>query len=389
MPTMPTKRDYYEVLEVERGAEVSAIKAAYRKKARQYHPDVNKETDAEERFKEVQEAYEVLSDDQKRARYDRFGHEGMNGGNGGFPGGMGQDPFGGFGDIFDVFFGGAGGGQRRGGPQRGADLRYDLEITLEEAYSGIEKTIRIPRVETCDTCKGSGAAAGSRPETCGMCSGQGQVRRMQNTILGTIQSLVTCPQCNGRGETVKNPCADCGGQGRTRKQRDIVVSVPPGVDNDMQMPLRGQGESGAFGGPAGDLYVFFHLKEHELFEREGLDLFTHLPLTFSQAALGDNIPVPTISGEKGSITVPEGTQPGRRFRLRGLGMPDVRDKSRRGDLHVVVTVQVPTKLSDKERELIRQLATLRGEKPGETPAPISENKGFFARLKEAFTGQED
>ncbi len=385
-----TKRDYYEVLGIERGADMATVKAAYRKLARQYHPDVNKEPDAEEKFKEVQEAYAVLTDEEKRARYDRFGHDGMNGGSGGFPGGGGFDPFGGgFGDIFDVFFGGGGGGGRRGGPQRGADLRYNLEVTLEEAYAGAEKVIRIPRVETCDTCKGNGAAPGTRPETCSVCNGQGQVRRTQNTILGTIQTLVPCPRCEGRGETVATPCGECKGQGRVRRQRELTVAVPPGVDSDMQMPLRGQGEGGTFGGPPGDLYVFFQVKEHPVFERDGLDLYAHVPLTFAQAALGDTIPVPTIGGEKGTISVPEGTQPGRQFRLRGMGMPDVRDKSRRGDLHIVVTVQVPTKLSDRERELIRQLATLRGEKAGETPEPITGHKGFFTRLKEAFTGSDE
>jgi len=386
---MPTKRDYYEVLGIERGAGGAEIKTAYRKLARQYHPDVNPDNpDAEEKFKEVQEAYDVLSDDRKREVYDRYGHEAAQRGGNGFPGGAGGfDPFGGFGDIFDVFFGGQGGaGGRRGGPQRGADLRYDLEVTLEEAYAGVEKPIRIPRVENCDTCSGSGAAPGTKPETCPVCNGQGQVRRTQNTILGSIQSVAPCERCSGRGQIVKTPCQTCEGRGRVRKQRDLTVEVPAGVDDGMRMPLSGQGEAGALGGPPGDLYVFFHVKEHPIFERDGVDLYAEVPITFTQAALGDDVPVATIGGEKGRVTVPEGTQTGTRFRLRGQGMPDVRSPERKGDLHVVVKVQTPTRMTDSERDLLRQLATLRGEKAGE--APSAPQKGIFDRIKEAFTGHD-
>lgn len=373
---MVTKRDYYEVLAVERDAAPEDIKKAYRKLARQHHPDVNPgNKDAEERFKEVAEAYEVLSDEQRRQVYDRYGHQspGMGGGGGGGPEG-----FGGFGDIFDIFFNGAGGtqGRGRGGVQRGSDLRYDLEVTLEEAYRGVEKTIRLPRVENCDTCAGSGAAPGTKPETCAACNGQGQVRHAQNTILGTFQTLAPCARCAGRGRTVKSPCATCQGQGRVRKTRDFKIPVPPGVDDGMQMPLRGEGESGAQGGPSGDLYIFFHIKTHPQFERQGRDLYTEAAISFTQAALGDEIPVPTVGGEKGTVTIPEGTQTASTFRLRNLGMPDVRNPNLRGDLHVVVRVDVPTKLTDEEKKLLRQLAVLRGEKPAQ------EQKSIFERVKE-------
>lgn len=372
-----TKRDFYEVLEVERTAEVAEIKSSYRRLARKYHPDVNQgDPSAEERFKEVQEAYEVLSDERKRATYDRYGHEAANGG--------GPEGFGGFGDIFDMFFNGGGGGRSRGGPQRGADLRYDLTVSLEEAYRGIEKSIRIPRIETCDTCKGSGAAPGTQPETCPACSGAGQVRHTQNTILGTFQTLAPCARCSGRGKIVKSPCTTCQGQGRLRQTRDLTVSVPAGVDNDMQMPLRGEGEAGALGGPSGDLYIVFHVEPHPLFERRGRDLFTEVPIAFAQAALGDEIEISALGGEKSSITLPEGTQTGTSFRLRGLGMPDVlRGNSQRGDLHVAVQVEVPTKLTDEEKRVLRQFASLRGEK-----AP-QEHKGFFERVKEVLSGHDD
>ena len=382
---MVTKRDYYEVLAVERGASAEDIKRAYRQLARKYHPDVNPGSkEAEEKFKEIAEAYEVLSDDQKRQMYDRFGHQGLNGGGNGMGGGF--EGFGGFGDIFDIFFNGAAGGaaQRgRGGAQRGADLRYDLEVTLEEAYTGVEKTVRIQRVETCETCSGSGAAPGTRPETCTACNGQGQVRHTQSTILGTFATAVPCTRCAGTGRIVKSPCATCGGQGRARKVRDFTINVRAGVDDGMRFQYQGEGESGAFGGPPGDLYVFFHVKDHPLFERQGRDLFTTVPISYTQAALGDEVAVPTVGGEKGTITIPEGTQTGSVFRLRGLGMPDVSGRGQNGDLHVAVKVDVPTRLSEEEKKLLRQLAVLRGEKPAHEP------KSIFDRVKEALVGGED
>jgi len=375
------KRDYYEVLGVERSATLEEVKRAYRQMARKHHPDVNPDDKAaEEKFKEIAEAYEILSDEQKRAAYDRYGHSAS--GNGGGSGGEG---FGGsgFGDIFDLFFGGAaGGGARRGGPQRGNDLRYNLEVSLEEAYTGIEKEIRFPRVETCETCRGTGGKPGTSPTTCVQCAGQGQVRQTQSTFLGQIQTVVTCPRCSGRGKIYPETCETCKGAGRERKTKVLNLTVPPGVDDGMQMPIRDEGEGGTLGGPAGDLYVFFQVKEHNKFQRQGRDLFAEIPISFTQAALGDDISVPAVNGENGEIKVPEGTQTGTTFRLRGFGMPDVRNATVKGDLHATVRVVVPTKLTEDEKKALREFANLRGEKR-------EEPKGFFDRIKEAFTGHEE
>ena len=381
------KRDYYEVLGIERSATLEEVKRAYRQLAKEHHPDVNSgDKSSEAKFKEVAEAYEVLSDEQKRAVYDRYGHSAN--GNGG-PSGTGTEGFGagGFGDIFDMFFGGAAGNAaRRNGPQRGDDLRYDLAVTLEEAFSGVEKTIKYARVETCETCRGTGGKPGTTPTTCVQCAGQGQVRQTQSTFLGQIQTVVTCPRCNGRGKIYPEPCETCKGAGRERKTREMGITVPPGVDDGMQMPIRGEGEGGALGGPSGDLYVFFHVKDHQKFQRRGRDLFAEVPISFTQAALGDEIPVPTVGGDTGEIKVPEGTQTGTTFKLRGLGMPDVRNASVKGDLHATVRVVVPTKLTDDEKKALRDFANLRGEKR-------DEPKGFFDRIKdtvkEAFTGHEE
>ncbi len=375
------KRDYYEVLGVERSATLEEVKRAYRQMARKHHPDVNPDDKAaEEKFKEIAEAYEILSDEQKRAAYDRYGHSAS--GNGGGSGGEG---FGGsgFGDIFDLFFGGAaGGGARRGGPQRGNDLRYNLEVSLEEAYTGIEKEIRFPRVETCETCRGTGGKPGTSPTTCVQCAGQGQVRQTQSTFLGQIQTVVTCPRCSGRGKIYPETCETCKGAGRERKTKVLNLTVPPGVDDGMQMPIRDEGEGGTLGGPAGDLYVFFQVKEHNKFQRQGRDLFAEIPISFTQAALGDDISVPAVNGENGEIKVPEGTQTGTTFRLRGFGMPDVRNAAVKGDLHATVRVVVPTKLTEDEKKALREFANLRGEKR-------EEPKGFFDRIKEAFTGHDE
>jgi len=375
------KRDYYEVLGVERSATLEEVKRAYRQMARKHHPDVNPDDKAaEEKFKEIAEAYEILSDEQKRAAYDRYGHSAS--GNGGGSGGEG---FGGsgFGDIFDLFFGGAaGGGARRGGPQRGNDLRYNLEVSLEEAYTGIEKEIRFPRVETCETCRGTGGKPGTSPTTCVQCAGQGQVRQTQSTFLGQIQTVVTCPRCSGRGKIYPETCETCKGAGRERKSKVLNLTVPPGVDDGMQMPIRDEGEGGTLGGPAGDLYVFFQVKEHNKFQRQGRDLFAEIPISFTQAALGDDISVPAVNGENGEIKVPEGTQTGTTFRLRGFGMPDVRNATVKGDLHATVRVVVPTKLTEDEKKALREFANLRGEKR-------EEPKGFFDRIKEAFTGHDE
>lgn len=387
-----TKRDFYEVLGVERDADGTVIKSAYRKLAREYHPDVNHEPGAEAQFKEIQSAYEVLSDPDKRSRYDRFGPEGVNGAGPG-AGGFGGDPFGGFGDILDVFFnGGMGGGRRPGSPERGGDVRYDLSITLEDAYRGGEKTVSVPRIETCDTCKGSGAEPGTKPETCTACNGNGQVRRMQNSILGMIQTVVTCDKCRGTGRIIKTPCKICVGRGLVRKERETRIPIPVGVADGMQMPLTGEGNSGTFGGGPGDLYVFFSVAPHDTFERDGTDLYTEIPVSFTQAALGDTVPVPTLSGDPITVTVPEGTQTGSRFRVAKQGMPDIRSRTNaKGDLHVIVSVQTPTRLSDVERRLLQELAASRGEKAGEI-APMSDDehpKGIFEQVKGFFKGHKE
>lgn len=379
-----TKTDFYEILGVERDVDTDTLKKAYRKLARQYHPDVNHEAGAEAKFKEVQSAYDVLSDPDKRARYDRYGAEGVSGGAGG-PGG---DPFGGFGDIFDLFMNQGGGGRRPGGPERGGDVRYDLQITLEDAYRGGEKTVTLPRVETCGTCKGNGAEPGTKPETCTQCSGAGQVRRVQNVpFLGMVQTMAPCERCSGTGKVVKSPCKTCTGRGRVRAERPVTIPIPVGVADGMQMPLTGEGNAGANGGGPGDLYVFFNVTPHPLFEREGADLYAEVPISYTQAALGDTIPVPTLSGEAQTVTIPEGTQTGTQFRVPKQGMPDIRSRTNaKGDLHVTVTVQTPKKLSDAERKLLEELAILRGEKNGEIAPVAEEHKGVFDKLKGIFTG---
>ena len=385
-----TTRDFYEILGVERDADADTLKKSYRKLAREFHPDVNHESGAEARFKEIQSAYDVLSDADKRARYDRYGAEGVSGAAGG--GGFGGDPFGGMGDIFDLFNNMGGGGQRRpGSPERGADVRYDLSITLEEAYRGGEKTVTLPKIETCGTCKGNGAEPGTKPETCSQCQGAGQVRRVQNVpFLGMVQTMSPCDKCGGMGKTVKTPCKTCSGRGRVRAERPVTIPIPVGVADGMQMPLTGEGNAGANGGGAGDLYVFFSVAAHPLFERDGADLYAEVPLSFTQAALGDTVPVPTLSGDAHTITVPEGTQTGTSFRVAKQGMPDIRSRNHaKGDLHVTVTVQTPKKLSDEERKLLEELAVLRGERGDEIAPAHEEHRGVFDKLKDIFTGHKE
>jgi molecular chaperone DnaJ len=370
------KRDYYEVLGLSRDASPEDIKRSYRRLARQYHPDVNPgDTAAEEKFKEVAEAYEVLSDEQKRQVYDRYGHEMPGGANG--AGGFDGFGFGNFAHIVALFMGHGG---RRGGAQPGSDRRADVHLTLEEVLTGAEKVAKYQRIENCGTCKGNGAAPGTNPETCTTCGGYGQVQQSRtNPILGTFHTVIPCPRCNGRGKMVSNPCQTCNGQGRVKATHELPVSVPAGVDNGDQIPVRGEGDSGVLGGPSGDLYIFLHVEEHPLFDRQGRDLFTEVPLSFTQAALGDEIPVPTVDGQKASIHVPEGTQTGTMFRVRGQGMPSVRNVNARGDLNVRVRVQTPTKLTEEERKLLHQFAELHGERHEQ------QHKGFFDRLKDAFT----
>lgn len=368
------KRDYYEVLGVSKSASDQEIKKAYRQLARQYHPDVNPgNKEAEEKFKEATEAYDVLGDAEKRARYDQFGHAGMDPNQaGGFGGGFGGD-FGGFGDIFDMFFGG-GGGQRRNGPAQGADLRYDLTITFEEAAFGTEKEIQVPRNETCTECHGSGAAPGTHPTTCSQCQGAGQVKVNQRTPFGVIQTARTCPNCNGEGHTISTPCKTCNGKGKVRKVNTIKVTVPAGSENGLNLRYSGSGEAGLRGGPAGDLYVVLRVKTHKFFEREGNDVYCEIPITFVQAALGAEIDVPTLDG-KVKMKVPEGTQTATVFRLRGHGIPYRRGNGR-GDQHVRVVVATPTKLTDKQKELLREFGEVTTEQQQ------MGKKSFFEKVKE-------
>ena len=377
---MAEKRDYYEVLGVDRNASAEEIKKAYRNLARKLHPDVNKAPDAEERFKEVKEAYDVLSDEQKRAQYDRYGHIDPNQGFGG-GGGFGGADFGGFGDIFDMFFGG---GSRRdpNAPQRGSDLQYTMTIEFKEAVFGVEKDITIPRTETCDTCHGSGARPGTKPETCSVCRGTGQQEVVQNTPFGRIVNRRLCPQCGGAGRVVRDKCASCRGTGKVKRQRTIHVRIPAGVDEGAQIRLSGEGEAGSRGGPSGDLYIVIRVKPHEFFEREGDDIYCEVPLTFAQAALGDEIEVPTLT-EKVKLRIPAGTQTGTYFRLKGKGVPRLRGIGQ-GDQHVRVTVVTPTNLTEEQKELLRQFAGLSQDS---AYVPGGQSETLFERMRRAFRGE--
>lgn len=369
-----SKRDYYEVLGVGKDASQEDIKKAYRKLARQYHPDVNKADDAESKFKEAKEAYDVLSDDQKKAQYDRFGHVDPNQGMGG---GFNGADFGGFGDIFDMFFGG---GQRRNpnAPQRGGDLQYTLTIEFKEAVFGKKTDIHIPRTETCDTCQGAGAKPGTKPETCGVCHGSGQQEVVQNTAFGRIVNRRVCSACQGQGRIIKDKCGTCHGSGKVKKQRTISLNIPAGVDDGAQLRVTGEGEAGTRGGPPGDLYVVIRVKSHEFFEREGDDIYCEVPLTFAQAALGDEIEIPTLT-EKVKLKIPAGTQTDTYFRLKGKGVPRLRGYGQ-GDQHVKVVVVTPTNMNDEQRELLREFARLSGEHTHE------QNQSIFERMKKAFLG---
>ncbi len=373
-----SKRDYYEVLGVGRDADENAIKSAYRRLARQYHPDVNKSDDAEERFKEINEAYEVLSDADKRAAYDRYGHAATQGGFGaGGPGGAGYGGFPGFGDIFEEFFGGMGGMRSAArGPARGADLRYDLEITFQEAVFGAEKEIEIPRQEACPVCQGSGAEPGTKPIRCPQCNGTGEVRRAQQTILGQFVSVSTCPRCNGEREIATTPCTNCRGQRRMQVTRKLAVSIPAGVDDGMRIRLAGEGEPGERGGPTGNLFVVLHVKPHPLFQRQENDILLELPVNIVQATLGTELDVPTLDGTA-KLTIPAGTQHGEVFRLRGKGVPILRS-SRRGDQLVVARVVVPEKLNDKQKKLLKEL----GESLG-LESLGKDNRSLFEKLIDA------
>lgn len=375
-----SKRDYYEVLGISKSASKDEIKKAYRKLSKQYHPDINKEADAAEKFKEITEAYEILSDDQKKAHYDQFGHTDPNqgfGGGGDFGGG-----FGGFEDIFNTFFGGGGGGRRRdpNAPRQGADLQYTMTVSFEEAAFGKETDIEIPREETCGTCSGSGAKPGTKPETCQHCHGTGQLNVEQNTPFGRIVNRRTCNHCNGTGKEIKHKCSTCGGKGKVQKRKKIHVKIPAGIDDGQQLRMSGQGEAGVNGGPAGDLYVVFQVRQHEFFERDGDDIYCEMPITFVQASLGDEIEVPTLHG-KVKLKIPAGTQTGKKFRLKGKGVPNVRGYGV-GDQYILVRIITPTKLTDKQKQLLKEFAEISGS------SPIGEHeKSFFSKVKRAFKSE--
>ena len=380
-----TTRDYYEVLEISRTASEQEIKSAYRKLALRYHPDRNPgNREAEEKFKEAAEAYAVLADSQKRSLYDRFGHAGVSAGAGA---GAGFDPsifadfgdvLGGLGDIFgfgDLF----GGARRRGGPQRGADLRYDVEISFDDSARGTELTIQIPRAEVCDTCRGSGAAAGSGPTTCPSCHGRGQLRYQQ----GFFTVARTCGQCRGTGQIIAKPCTACGGAGRITRERKLTAKIPAGIASGQRLRLNGEGEGGLAGGPPGDLYVVVQVQDHEFFERDGNDLHCEIPVNFTTLALGGEVVVPSLLGDEETLTVPAGAQSGATFRIRGKGMPDVAGRGR-GDLLVRVAVSVPKKLTRDQRQALEQLAKALPAERFEPTRTEREDRGIFDRVKDIF-----
>lgn len=378
---MAAKRDYYEVLGISRTATEKEIKRAYRTMARKYHPDINRDTSAEDSFKEVNEAYEVLSDADRRAAYDRFGHDAANGG---FGRGAG-DPFGfggagsPFGDIFETFFGGAAGGTsgRRSAPPRGADIQVSVNLTFEEAVFGTEKEVEVDRLETCDVCSGSRMKGGKTPPTCTQCGGSGEVRRVQQTILGQFMTSGPCPTCQGEGVTITDPCDRCQGRGRVRNYRTIQVTVPPGIDDNATLRLTGQGEDAPQGGTAGNLYVKVRVQQHKFFERHGKQIHNRVGINVAQAALGDEIEIETMDGPV-VFKVPAGTQSGQQFRLRGKGVPDLRGGDR-GDQIVTIQVIVPKKLTDEQEELFERLSVSLGKEVMHQP----KGRGFFDRVKDA------
>lgn len=379
---MAEKRDYYEVLGVSRDADEETIKKAYKKLAKQYHPDLNPDSKtAEEKFKEINEAYSVLSDPNERARYDQFGHDGPGagaggfGGNpfggGGFSGGFGGGNFGGFGDIFETFFGGGFSQQQDpNAPTRGNDMRVDLQVSFEEAAKGCSKEITINRYEACSKCHGTGAAPGTDRIKCTQCGGSGKIRFNQTTPFGQFQTVKTCPRCGGTGSTIKEPCPDCHGSGRMRKNRKLVVNVPAGVDNGSRLRMAGEGEGGKNGGSAGDLFIYISVRPHKIFLRDGDNVFLEQNISFAEAALGAEIEVPTLDGNV-KLDIPEGTQTGTTFRLRGRGFPKLRGYGR-GDQHVKVKVVTPTRLTNEQKDLLRQLGDIKNDG--------DDKKGFFGKI---------
>jgi molecular chaperone DnaJ len=353
---MATQIDYYLVLGVARTATDAEIKRAFRKLAQQWHPDVNKDPAADERFKQINEAYQILSDPQRRQAYDMFGSAGVGG-----AGDPGFQQFSGFGDLFDAFFGGAAQqAGRRAHPTAGSDLRYDLRISFEEAVTGTEREIEFPVLERCETCGGNGAAPGTNPITCPQCNGRGEVRQVRQTMLGQMVNIAACPRCGGEGKIVETPCETCHGDGRTERRRKMVVTIPPGIDDGHQIRLSGEGEAGPRGGSKGSLYVAVSVQPHPELTRDGTELYHELQVSIAQAALGTRVTIPTIEGDE-EIEVKPGTQPGAEIRLRGRGVPHLRRPGNRGDLHVMVQVQVPNKLNKRQRELLEAYAAESGE----------------------------
>ncbi|HUN08458.1 MAG TPA: molecular chaperone DnaJ [Aggregatilineales bacterium] len=380
-------RDYYEVLGVPKGSSKDDIKKAFRKLAREYHPDVSEHADAEAKFKEINEAYEVLYDDDKRARYDRFGHAGVNG-QGGF-GGAGAAGYSGFEEIFEDFFTnltGARGGGRRRGPRPGADRRVDVRVSFEEAVFGVEREVSFERMEVCEVCSGSGAEPGTTPTRCPDCKGSGEIRQVQQTFLGAMVRTMTCPRCNGKGEINPSPCKRCSGQGQVRKQAVLSVAIPPGVREGLQIQIRGEGDAGEQTAPPGNLYVIIDVKEHDFFKRKDNDIILDVTLNVAQAALGDKINVPSVDGDQ-ELVIPAGTQTGKVFRLRGKGFPRLRSdgsNAGRGDQLVYVQVEVPTNLTAYQRELFEKLA----ETLGQSVQPQQNgNRGFFNRMMDFLGGE--
>ena len=373
------KRDHYDALGVSRSASEEEVRKAFRKKAMEFHPDRNKNPDAEDRFKEVNEAYQMLIDPQKRARYDRFGHAGVSSGSaGGFNRDFeGFDIFGGFGDIFDSFFGDSGTRTQQRTSQRGSDIQYAVAIPFEEAVFGTERDVEVSRVERCHECQGSGSAPGTSPKTCDTCRGAGQVRRTQRSVFGQFSQVTSCPTCRGRGSIVDNPCDICHGVGAERRARRIVVKIPAGVEEGMQIRLSGEGDVGSNGGPPGNLYVVLSVKEHSLFTRDGNDLIFVLPIDMVQATLGDEVDVPTLNGVQ-TLTIPAGTQPGAVFRIKGKGVPTI-NGHRRGDMVVPVRLHIPTTLDSHQQTLLEEL----GKTLERTTGDSSRDKGWIDKIKDA------
>jgi molecular chaperone DnaJ len=379
------KQDYYDLLGVRKGASADEIKKGYRAKAKELHPDRNSDNpNAEAQFKEINEAYDVLKDADKKAAYDRFGHAAFEGGAGARPGGRGGFPGGqgdfasAFSDVFDDLFGdmmgGRGGGRSRAA--RGNDLRYNLRISLEEAFAGLQKTINVPTAVSCTACKGTGAEGGSEPQTCPTCSGMGKVRAQQGFF--TVER--TCPTCNGMGQTIKNPCTTCHGAGRVEKERSLSVNIPAGVETGTRIRLAGEGEAGMRGGPTGDLYIFIEVKDHALFQRDGLDLYCRVPVSMTAAAIGGDIEVPTIDGGKSRVKIPEGSQSGRQMRLRSKGMPAIRGKEV-GDMFIELAVETPVNLTAKQKELLREFDKLSAENNPQSAGFFSAVKSFWEGMK--------